>query len=191
MLLRALIARTERGVVPSRLFEAQRTVRPASDTPGIHVVLSVVLPEADGADLEAPALVQSEAPTARTRAFLVVAHLGPDNVTGVQLRAPGAQLPERGSCNDLLDGETVIRRASPRRDSAWRRQARFCRTQAPLAVPLQATRRSRLPPACPRACSPIAEAGGPSSCWRARENAEIWPDGPRRSLLVRGRLVAT
>lgn len=66
MFLRALIACTEGSVVPSRLVQAERTVRPASDERGVMIVLPVVLPEANRTDLEPATLVESEVAATRT-----------------------------------------------------------------------------------------------------------------------------
>jgi hypothetical protein len=48
------------------LNEAQRTVRPAPDNIRIVLILAVILPETDRADLEVPASAERLAEAART-----------------------------------------------------------------------------------------------------------------------------
>src|SRR5437763_12638267 len=55
------LARGERAEVRPRLRQAEVAVRPAADLVGIGVILPVVLPEADGADVVASALRKRQA----------------------------------------------------------------------------------------------------------------------------------
>ena len=64
MLLCSFITRAKRHIVSSRLFEAKCTIRTASDDSGIMIVLPVVFPEANWADLEAASFAESEETTA-------------------------------------------------------------------------------------------------------------------------------
>jgi hypothetical protein len=60
------VACSQLAVVRACLSEAESTIRPASDNVGIVLVLTVVLPEADGADLESATLTERPAETAWT-----------------------------------------------------------------------------------------------------------------------------
>ena len=66
MLFCSFIKRAKRQIVFSRLFEAKCTIRAASDDSGIMIVLPVVLPVANLADLEAASFAESEEATAGT-----------------------------------------------------------------------------------------------------------------------------
>jgi predicted transposase YbfD/YdcC len=61
-----LIAGTHSAEIPPRLREAEPPVRAAANPVGVVIVLPVVLPEADRADLIAAALAQRHKATART-----------------------------------------------------------------------------------------------------------------------------
>ena len=56
--------RAERGEIGPRPGEAEVVVRPASDDGGVVVVLAVVLPETDRADLEPATGVEGQVPAA-------------------------------------------------------------------------------------------------------------------------------
>ena len=77
---RPLAARPEPPEVCPCLCEAQSPVRAAAHDVGIVVVLAVVLPNADRADLEPATLAEREASTART----------PQGQLGRLFIAPGA-----------------------------------------------------------------------------------------------------
>ena len=63
---RALVAGAERSEVGSGPIEAQLSVWPARYIRCVVIVLAVILPEANGADLESTPHLQSEEPAART-----------------------------------------------------------------------------------------------------------------------------
>ena len=62
----SLVARPECSIVGTSLGQAQRTVGPTTDAIGVVIVLTVVLPETNDADLEPSTVVESQAPAART-----------------------------------------------------------------------------------------------------------------------------
>jgi hypothetical protein len=65
MLSMPLFTCAERCKVPTSLLKTEGAVRAAANTGGVLVILTVILPEANGTDLVSPALIEREAPTAR------------------------------------------------------------------------------------------------------------------------------
>jgi hypothetical protein len=61
---------SEGGEVLARTGEAEVPVGATSDHVGVSVILAVVFPEADSADVVCTSLVQREETTARTRVWL-------------------------------------------------------------------------------------------------------------------------
>jgi hypothetical protein len=58
MLPMPLFACAKRCKVPTSLFKAERAVRAATNTGDVLVILSVILPEANGTNLVSPALIE-------------------------------------------------------------------------------------------------------------------------------------
>ena len=60
MLSMPLFACAERREVSTSLLQAEGPVRAAANTGGVLIILTVVLPEADGADVVSPALMERQ-----------------------------------------------------------------------------------------------------------------------------------